>query len=293
VNKKTSSDNLGALLKRARSGDMPSWAQLLTRLEKMGPREAFKELPNLLEPQHGVFRVGITGPPGAGKSTLINQLLTEFRKKDLSIGVLAVDPSSPFSKGAILGDRVRYSEHFLDEKIFIRSIGTRGSLGGLSGSAYLMLRAFDLMPFDLVIIETVGVGQTELEIVNVADQVSVVFVPESGDGIQTMKAGLTEIANLFIVNKKDRPGADAIKLELETQMQFSGGEVAQVLMTNSLDGEGVQGFAAAILNAKSKWNIQSRAKPERLRAEMKALLRVEVEADLDKRLSKMTSLNEM
>ncbi|HEX4925152.1 MAG TPA: hypothetical protein VFV50_13750, partial [Bdellovibrionales bacterium] len=183
-------------------------ARLLTELESGGP-SALKHK-RLLEPEHLALRIGITGPPGAGKSTLISQLISAFRARGKTVGVLAVDPSSPFTRGAVLGDRIRYSKHFSDDGVFIRSVGTRGSLGGLSASVYLMARAFDAFNFDVVLVETVGVGQTELEIMNVADRVAVVVVPEFGDSIQAMKAGILEIAHVFVVNKADRPGADSI-----------------------------------------------------------------------------------
>ena len=191
-------------------------AQLLTYVEKQGAQSLRHE--ELLNPRGCAFRLGVTGPPGAGKSTLIGCWIQKFREQGLKVGVIAVDPSSPFSHGAILGDRIRYSEYFDDPDVFIRSVGSRGSLGGLSASTHLMVRAFDHAEFDVVLIETVGVGQSELEIMFVADFVSVVLVPESGDSVQAMKAGLLEIADQFIVNKSDRPGSESLKRELESSV---------------------------------------------------------------------------
>jgi LAO/AO transport system kinase len=263
------SDNLGELLKRVKNGDTGGLASLLTWSEQAGPRAVY-ECTELFKDIKPAFKIGITGPPGAGKSTLIGRLISEYRKKNMRVGVLAVDPSSPFSKGAILGDRIRYSEHFTDPKVFIRSIGTRGSLGGLSASAYLMLHAFDYAGFDVVIVETVGVGQTELEIINVADITTVVLVPESGDSIQAMKAGLTEIGDLFVVNKADRPGAEALKRELEAEFMDSP-KPPQCLLVTATEGRGVSELAELILSMRPA--AGSVRTPEQLRNEAKALLR--------------------
>jgi len=271
------SDQIRALLKQTATKDFRALARLLTVLERQGP-QVLKLCPELLAPPSAAFRIGITGPPGAGKSTLISQLLGLAREAGLRIGVLAVDPSSPFTNGAVLGDRIRYSEHFQDSEIFIRSLGTRGSLGGLSASTYLMVRAFDWAKFDLVLIETVGVGQTELEIMNVADFVSVVLVPESGDSIQGMKAGLLEIADVFVVNKSDRPGADAYANELKSSLDLSGDSPAQVMMLSALKNQGVREFFAELMSVRTQagWR-QARTAPQRLRAEAIALLREEAE----------------
>jgi LAO/AO transport system kinase len=272
------SDQLRLFFEAARGGDSLALAKLLSQLEERGV-DAMRSLPELLLGDKAVFRIGITGPPGAGKSTLIGALIGELRKRGLRLGILAVDPSSPFTRGAILGDRIRYSEHFLDEKVFIRSLGTRGSLGGLSSSAYLMLRAFDHMPFDVVLIETVGVGQTELEVVNVADEVAVVLVPESGDSIQAMKAGLNEIASLFVVNKADRPGADALVHEI------SASQEKPVFKTVASQGQGVAELCEALLQAKSSDFAVKRASPERLQQEALALIRGEWERNLQSRVA--------
>lgn len=275
----TKSDNLRDILALAEAGNTQALARLLSQIESLGA-PVVNQLPQLITGEKRVFRVGITGPPGAGKSTMISQLIKYFRSQAMKVAVLAVDPSSPFTQGAILGDRIRYSEHFLDENVFIRSMGTRGSLGGLSGSAYLSLRAFDQMDFDIVLIETVGVGQTELEIVNVADFTIVTLVPESGDGIQAMKAGLSEIADLFVVNKCDRPGADALVRELDAAaMPMETGEDAiKVLKTIASEGEGIDEVAKVILAERktNKW-ILSRNEAGRLQQEGKALLRLQFE----------------
>ena len=169
-------------------------------------------------------RIGVTGPPGAGKSTLTTALVTVFRASGLTVGVVAVDPTSPFTGGALLGDRIRMESVALDPGVFIRSMATRGSLGGLAATTREVADVLDAFGLDRILIETVGVGQTELEIARTADSSVVVLVPESGDSIQTMKAGLMEIADLFVVNKSDRPGADRLRHELELMLGLRGGQ---------------------------------------------------------------------
>lgn len=281
------SDQTGDLIKQTKSGDLRAFARLLTHLERMGPA-CFDRYPDLLKPEKPAFRAGITGPPGAGKSTLIGRLIAQLRSRGLRVGVLAVDPSSPFTKGAVLGDRIRYVDHFGDPGVFIRSLGSRGSLGGLSSSAYLMVRAFDLAGFDLVLLETVGVGQTELEIMNVADFVSVVLVPESGDSIQGMKAGLLEIADLFVVNKGDRPGADTFLHELDSSLKLdprAHERTIEILKTSAKSGEGVDEVIAKMLAKRDdseSWRAK-RLEPKRLRAEAQALLRHQMELEIERR----------
>lgn len=272
------SDKFGNLISMAKQGDFKALAQLLTKLDRTGPQASFA-VPDIANPPQETFRLGITGPPGAGKSTLVGHMIGLLRQKGLKVAVLAVDPSSPISQGAILGDRIRYSDHFNDPGVFIRSVGTRGGLGGLSASSYLMLRAFDLAKFDLVIIETVGVGQTELEVMNVADFITVLFVPESGDSVQAMKAGLTEIADMFVINKSDRPGAEAVKMELEATLALGeSSKPYEICMASANVGKGVPEILESILKAKAKF--KGRNAPSRMVGEAKALLRWTFEKEL-------------
>ena len=168
-------------------------------------------------------RVGVTGPPGGGKSTLVERLAAHYRAAGLTVGVIAIDPSSPFTGGALLGDRIRMERAALDPGVFIRSMASRGSLGGMATTTGEVADVMDAYGFDRILIETVGVGQSELEIASVSDSTVVVLVPESGDGIQVMKAGLMEIADVYVVNKSDRPGADLLRQELEVAIGLKSG----------------------------------------------------------------------
>jgi LAO/AO transport system kinase len=239
---------LDPLVKTMLSGDRRALARLMTYVDNRHE--------NLMDIMKDVYvrtgralRVGVTGPPGAGKSTLVDKLITSFRKQGKTVGVVAVDPSSPFTGGAILGDRIRMVEHAQDDGVFIRSLGSRGSHGGLSRATRDIVTLMDAFGFDVVLIETVGVGQTELDVMNVAHITSVVLVPESGDTIQTMKAGLMEIADLFIVNKADREGADRIFMELQVMVEmFSEGRDVPVLKTQAVKNIGIDEVVQAIQN---------------------------------------------
>jgi LAO/AO transport system kinase len=187
-------------------------------------RPGVDEILATLHPKLGhARRIGITGPPGAGKSTITNLVAREFRSAGLTVGIVAVDPTSPFTGGALLGDRVRMETIALDDGVFIRSMATRGSLGGLAGTTREVADVLDGFGFDRVIIETVGVGQSELDVARTADTTMVVLVPESGDSIQTLKAGVMEIADVFVVNKSDRPGADRLRNDVELMLGLRKG----------------------------------------------------------------------
>lgn len=214
---------LEPLLQRFRAGQRLALARAITLVENQRP--GFQPF------LHGVLarglrarRIGLTGPPGAGKSTLLAALANAWREQDQEVGIVAVDPTSPFSGGALLGDRIRMNDIAMDSGIFIRSMATRGALGGLATTTEEVVDLMDGFGFPYVLVETVGVGQTELEISAAADTVVVVLVPESGDGIQAMKAGLMEIADIFVVNKADRPGADRLVKELRVAIQLRAGE---------------------------------------------------------------------
>ncbi len=198
--------NLKKLIQNLQEGDVRSLARCISIVEN--EREGYQEVLSSLKINHSIPLIGITGPPGAGKSTLVNALIGVLSAQGKRIGVVAIDPTSPFNLGSLLGDRIRMSEHFLDPNVFIRSLATRGSLGGLSAKTMEVTDVMKAFPFDYIIVETVGVGQSEIEIVGLADTTVLVLVPESGDEIQGIKSGVMEIADIFVVNKSDREGAD-------------------------------------------------------------------------------------
>ena len=187
-------------------------------------RPGFEKLLSSIHPSLGhARRIGVTGPPGAGKSTVTEQLVRSFRAQSLTVAVVAVDPTSPFTGGALLGDRIRMESVALDPGVFIRSMATRGSLGGLATTTREVCDVLDAGGFDRILIETVGVGQSELDVARSADSTVLVLVPESGDGIQTLKSGIMEIGDLFVVNKADRPGADRLRSEIEITLGIRAG----------------------------------------------------------------------
>jgi LAO/AO transport system kinase len=177
-------------------------------------------LSNLYKYTGNIFRIGITGPPGAGKSSITNNLISLYRTRGKKVAVIAVDPTSPFSGGAVLGDRIRMTSHFSDPHVFVRSMATRGGQGGLSLKSQAVSEVFDSAGFDIVIYETVGVGQIELDVMQASDTVVVVLVPESGDEVQMLKAGLMEIGNIFIINKADRPGSNKFMISLKNMLSI-------------------------------------------------------------------------
>jgi len=234
------SPRLEKLLERFDRGDKVALARLITLIENHAP-ERNAVIERIYSKTGHAHIIGITGPPGAGKSTLVNVMIAKYRALGKQVAVLAIDPSSPFSGGAVLGDRVRMTDHYKDSGVYIRSISSRGSHGGLSRAAREIVKLLDAYGHDIIIIETVGVGQTELGIMDLADTTVVVTVPEGGDAVQVMKAGLNEIADVFVVNKADRDGADRIKAELELNVHLrpAGGWSPPVLMTQAAADKGV------------------------------------------------------
>ena len=213
------------LVAAARSGSHRAVARLITLVENDSPqlRPAMKAL----SPYAGHARlIGLTGSPGVGKSTTTSSLVAAFRARDLRVGVLAVDPSSPFSGGALLGDRIRLSDHALDPGVYVRSMATRGHLGGLAWAAPQALRVLDAAGCDVILIETVGVGQSEVEIAGLADTTVVLLAPGMGDGVQAAKAGILEVGDVFVVNKADRDGADATVRELRQMLTLGAAPAA-------------------------------------------------------------------
>lgn len=233
------------------SGNFRAIARAISMIENEAP--GFEEIIESLKPLHSANIIGVTGPPGAGKSTIVDQLIKQFTDKGEKVAVLCVDPSSPFNMGALLGDRIRMSRWYNDENVFIRSLASRASLGGLHPYIIEISHLLQAAPFDHIIIETVGVGQSEIDIASLADIKIVVLVPEAGDEIQSMKSGLMEIADVFVINKSDRPDADKFARTLEAMLHGRNDtdKKIPVIKAVGLTGQGMEELYEAIHDQKS------------------------------------------
>jgi len=262
----TSNSHIQELVQRIRAGELRALARAISTVEDRTPEST--ELLKALFPYSGrAVLLGLTGSPGAGKSTLVDQVAREYRKQGKTIGIVAVDPTSPFSGGAILGDRIRMQSHYADRGIYIRSMATRGSLGGLASTTADVATVLDASGRDLVVIETVGVGQDEVDIVRLADVTIVVLVPGMGDGVQTIKAGIMEIADIFVINKSDRDGAERVEREVRAMQSLAMRKdnwTPPIVKTVASEGTGITELLAAIEKYREHLQQSGRAQARRI-----------------------------
>jgi GTPase len=279
-------DQVAGAIERARGGDPRALARLLSLVENGSP--GLRPVMTALAPLTGQARViGLTGAPGVGKSTATAALVAAYRERELRVGVLAVDPTSPFSGGALLGDRVRMQDHATDPGVFIRSMATRGHLGGLSRAAPQALRVLDAAGFDVLLLETVGVGQAEVEVASLADTTLVLVAPGMGDAIQAAKAGILEVADIFVVNKADKPGAQEAVRDLRTMIamaQRGAGEWKPPIVTTvAVKGEGI-GELVAKVDAHWSWLDSSGQRDARRRTRAREEITAIAVAELRQRV---------
>ncbi|NHM25743.1 methylmalonyl Co-A mutase-associated GTPase MeaB [Desulfofundulus sp. TPOSR] len=277
------------LVEKMLQGDRRSAARLITLIENDAPEK--RDVLKQIYPHTGrAHVVGITGSPGAGKSSLVDELTREIRGEDLKVGVIAVDPTSPFSGGALLGDRIRMQEHATDRGVFIRSMGTRGSLGGLAEATRDAIRVLDAFGCDVILVETVGVGQSELDIMHHADTTLVVLTPQAGDHIQTIKAGIMEIADIFVINKADLEGTPKMVTDIEAMLDLSplvNGWRPPVVTTIAIDHRGIPELWATIKKHRA-WRKGNKGETnrERVRRELAEIIQRQlahlISRDLDR-----------
>jgi LAO/AO transport system kinase len=286
---------VGNEVDRALAGDTRALARLLSAVEDDAPRIR-SVIKDLLPKTGAAWIIGLTGAPGVGKSTVTGALVAAFRAADLRVAVLAIDPSSPFTGGALLGDRIRMQDHATDEGVFIRSMASRGHLGGLAAATPQAIRVLDAAGFELIIIETVGVGQAEVAIASLADSVAVLLAPGMGDAIQAAKAGILEVADLFVVNKADKPDAQQVVRDLRNMVALAGRDTGgwkpPIITTVGSSGEGIAELAGR-LEAHRDWLQSSRELERRRRARAREEISALAYAALRGRLAADGGLDEL
>lgn len=284
-------ENLNNWIDHLRAGDLRALARAISAVEDRDPTRF--QLLKALFPHTGHARIiGITGAPGAGKSTLVDQLARHYRKQDQSVGIIAVDPTSPYSGGAILGDRVRMQQHFSDPGIYIRSMATRGSLGGLARTTADVAMVLDAAGRDMILIETVGVGQDEVDVARLADVTVVVLVPGMGDDVQTIKAGIMETADIFVINKSDREGADRVEREVRAMQSLaerSDHWTPAIIKTIAADGTGVPELATKIAEYESYLTNENLLLKQKIQNWQERLLEMLRDSLLEKARAQMTA----
>jgi len=274
------------LIEKLFDNDRRSVARSISIVESNNSKSS-ELLKNIYSKVGKAYRIGITGPPGAGKSTITNQLTKLYRRQSKTVGIIAVDPTSPFTGGALLGDRIRMSEIGQDPEVFIRSMATRGSLGGLSKKAIDAADVLDAAGYDYILLETVGVGQSELDIVQAADTTIVILVPESGDAVQAMKAGLMEIADFFVVNKSDRPGSQQAVTAIKTILMMKEHDehtwMPNIIKTIAVENKGIDEIAVEI-NRHKEYLMKSGKLIRKREEQTKIRIKVIVESKLKEEL---------
>lgn len=285
------------MLNRFLAGNRRALAKMITVVENDLPGK--KELLAQIYKRTGrAFVVGVTGPPGAGKSSLINRLTEVIRARGLTVGIIAVDPTSPFSGGAILGDRIRMQEHTLDKGVFFRSLATRGNLGGLTRSAKEVINVLDAFGKDVILVETVGVGQSEVDIMNISQATLVVLTPAGGDGVQAIKAGIMEIADIFVVNKSDLPQAEKTVREIESMLDMvpeEGRWRPPVIATNTITGNGFDQLWQQIREFREyqcSTGLLEQRRQERVRGDLLEIMENEIRQKVREELQKESRLDQ-
>ncbi len=288
-----------SLAEKILNGDLTAASRLITDIDDEMD-SAIKELKELYPKTGKAWIIGITGPPGTGKSTLVDKMVEVLRRGSNTVGVIAVDPTSPFSGGAILGDRIRMQHHSTDDGVFIRSLATRGHLGGISRSTHDIIKVMDAMGKDIIFVETVGVGQDEVNIVNVADTTIVVLVPGLGDDIQAMKAGILEIADIFVINKCEQEGTDRLEQELSFMLQTGDNRSDDwkipIYRTEAIKSVGINKLILGILRHQEMLNrkgLRQQREKERVKIEFLEILRSSLMNKLLQKLSQNGNLDRM